>query len=315
MPTAKITVDVLRPNYATQIYAKQLDQLSRVVELTMVEGSQPWTPPDNAVPVVRYYKPDGTAGFYDTLENDEPAVSVSGNAATLTLAAQATTVPGDVNMELDFYTADAVKVSTFAWVLRVQPSAVDDSQIKSSDYYNALTETVAHILAALPNIENAKEYADAAAASATDKKLMPRRTARQRQPEAPRLPNKKLMPRRAVQRRQPGAPRPLDEKPTPRRTVPLRRKKVPRTARRGQSVNAMARRSARRMRRIITTQSTGQIKLHRLPAAVSYRSMGAAAQYSRKRGIILPPMSARRRQISFRHCRRPLTASSPRRIA
>lgn len=167
MPTAKITVDVLRPNYATQIYAKQLDQLSRVVELTMVEGSQPWTPPDNAVPVVRYYKPDGTAGFYDTLENDEPAVSVSGNVATLTLAAQATTVPGDVNMELDFYTADAVKVSTFAWVLRVQPSAVDDSQIKSSDYYNALTETVARILAALPNIENAKEYADAAADSAT----------------------------------------------------------------------------------------------------------------------------------------------------
>ena len=167
MPTAKITVDVLRPNYATQIYAKQLDQLSRVVELTMVEGSQPWTPPDNAVPVVRYYKPDGTAGFYDTLENDEPAVSVSGNVATLTLAAQATTVPGDVNMELDFYAADAVKVSTFAWVLRVQPSAVDDSQIKSSDYYNALTETIARILAALPNIENAKEYADAAAGSAT----------------------------------------------------------------------------------------------------------------------------------------------------
>ena len=167
MPTAKITVDVLRPNYATQIYAKQLDQLSRVVELTMVEGSQPWTPPDNAAPVVRYYKPDGTAGFYDTLEDDESAVSVSGNVATLTLAAQATTVPGDVNMELDFYTADAVKISTFAWVLRVQPSAVDDSQIKSSDYYNALTETVARILAALPNIENAKEYAAAAADSAT----------------------------------------------------------------------------------------------------------------------------------------------------
>lgn len=165
--TSQITVDMLHPNVATLVYAKQTDQQSRFISATLLEGSQPWTPPTGALIAVRYRKPDGTIGWYDTTENKAKAVTMSGNVATIQLAAQALTVSGDVYIELEFYTQSAEKLSSFAWVLAVEASAVSDGEIESSDYFNVLAETLAEIVKALPNIQNADKYAQAAAKSAT----------------------------------------------------------------------------------------------------------------------------------------------------
>ena len=165
--TSQITVDLLHPNVATLVYAKQADQQSRFISATLLEGSQPWTPPTGALIAVRYRKPDGTIGWYDTTENKAKAVTMSGNVATIQLAAQALTVSGDVYIELEFYTQSAEKLSSFAWILAVEASAVSDGEIESSNYFNVLAETLAEIVKALPNIQKADEYAQAAAQSAT----------------------------------------------------------------------------------------------------------------------------------------------------
>lgn len=165
--TSQITVDLLHPNVATLVYAKQSDQQSRFISATLLEGSQPWIPPTGALAAVRYRKPDGTIGWYDTTENKAAAVTMSGNVATIQLAAQALAVSGDVYIELEFYTQSAEKLSSFAWILAVEASAVSDGEIESSDYFNVLAETLAEIVKALPNIQNADKYAQAAAKSAT----------------------------------------------------------------------------------------------------------------------------------------------------
>lgn len=165
--TSQITVDLLHPNVATLVYAKQTDQQSRFISATLLEGSQPWTPPTGVLAAVRYRKPDGTIGWYDTTENKAAAVTMSGNVATIQLAAQALTVSGDVYIELEFYTQSAEKLSSFAWILAVEASAVSDGEIESSDYFNVLAETLAEIVKAIPDIQKAGEYAQAAAESAT----------------------------------------------------------------------------------------------------------------------------------------------------
>lgn len=165
--TSQITVDLLHPNVATLVYAKQTDQQSRFISATLLEGSKPWTPPTGALIAVRYRKPDGTIGWYDTTENKAKAVTMSGNVATIQLAAQALAVSGDVYIELEFYTQSAEKLSSFAWILAVEASAVSDGEIESSNYFNVLAETLAEIVKALPNIQKADEYAQAAAQSAT----------------------------------------------------------------------------------------------------------------------------------------------------
>lgn len=165
--TTQITVDMLHPNVATLVYAKQTDQQSRFISATLLEGSQPWTPPTGALAAVRYRKPDGTIGWYDTTEDKANAVTISGNVATIQLTAQSLAVSGNVYIELEFYTQTAEKLSTFAWVLAVEASAVSDGEIESSDYFNVLASTLAEIEGALPNIQNAAQYAAAAAESAT----------------------------------------------------------------------------------------------------------------------------------------------------
>ena len=142
-----VSLNFQSPNISTVVYAVQNDKLSRHVVAQLRDGSAPWTPPAGALAAIRYLKPDGTGGFYDVDENNDPAISVSGSVATLTLAEQCTTVPGDVYMQLNFYGTDGSKLTTFAWILRVQKSVLADATIVSSDYYNVLTEAVAQVAA------------------------------------------------------------------------------------------------------------------------------------------------------------------------
>lgn len=138
-----VTLNLGLPNLSTVVYAKQNDRLARHIVATLVDGSAAWTPPAGSAAIIRYLKPDGTGGFYDTDEDENAAISVTGNVATLTIAEQALTVPGNVYMELNFYTGAGEKVTTFTWLLVVKPSVLEDATIVSSDYYNVLTAAIA----------------------------------------------------------------------------------------------------------------------------------------------------------------------------
>lgn len=145
--TTYLTLNLQYPNIATVAYAVQGDEGAREISAQLVDGSVAWSPPAGALATVRYRKPDGTTGFYDTMEdNSTPAVEVTGSTATIRIARQALTVPGGVVMQLNFYDADAQRVTTFSWIMIVQPSVLTDTQFVSTDYYNILSQQIAAVL-------------------------------------------------------------------------------------------------------------------------------------------------------------------------
>ena len=145
-----IVLDMQRPGYAV-IYAVQFDKLSRQITAQLTDKGLPWTVPTGALMTIRYSKPDGTQGFYDTLEDGTKAYIVSGSTVTITLAQQALAAAGNVLMQLNFYTSAGAALSTFSFIVTVQPSVLNDAEIVSSDYYNVLTGLLT---------EMAEQYAD-----------------------------------------------------------------------------------------------------------------------------------------------------------
>ncbi len=144
----RATLNMNYPNVATVIYAVQGDRLSRYILADLVNGSLGWQPPDGAYASVRFKKPDGTAGAYDVDEAGNPAVSIEGHTAKIAIAHQALAIPGAVQMELNFYSAEAERLSSFSWILAVKPSALTDTELMSTDYYDILSQQIAAVLAA-----------------------------------------------------------------------------------------------------------------------------------------------------------------------
>ena len=156
---SKINLDLLRPAVQVIVNAKQNDKASRFIQANLWEGGQPFSPVD-VLAVFRAAKPDGTATFYDTNENGDPAIVIDGNIATIELVEQVLTVPGDVAAELNLYTADGEKLTSFTFTIRVQASVLNDAEIASSDYFNVLTSTLTQAQAAADRAEAAAERAE-----------------------------------------------------------------------------------------------------------------------------------------------------------
>ena len=142
-----IELDLQAPNPAVCADAKQNDRNTRKIAALLKDGDVPFTPDYGAAAMIRFKKPDGTAGFYDTLEDSSPAYSISGSVITFTLVEQMTTAPGNVLVEVNFYTLDD-KLTTFYFILRVQASALSDAEIISTDYYNVLSQQIQGLLGA-----------------------------------------------------------------------------------------------------------------------------------------------------------------------
>lgn len=133
----RVMADLARPSVSYVVYAKQWDKLSRYVDLIMFAGGVAWTPPAGATFEVRGIKPDNTVLKYSVDEAENPAVSVNGNVATITLAQQALACPGDARIELCIKSGNEV-LTSFSFILRVEQSALAD--IQSNNYVNpALT--------------------------------------------------------------------------------------------------------------------------------------------------------------------------------
>lgn len=150
--TTPLSLNLQSPNHATTMHAVQNDRLARKVTATLYDGSAAWTPPSGTSGIVRFVKPDGTMGFYDKDEKNNTAVTWTGNVATIILAEQMLTVPGDVYCQVNFYNAGEERLSTFSWVIKVQKNVITDETIESTDYFNILTEEIAAILDALAEV-------------------------------------------------------------------------------------------------------------------------------------------------------------------
>ena len=144
-----LSLNVQTPNYATVMHAVQFDKLSRKITAYLFDGAAPFIPPEGALAMVRYNKPDGTMGFYDTLEDETTtAVTWEGNTATVWLAEQVLTVAGNVLCQIQFYTSSE-RLSTFTFIIGVEANAVSDESIESTDYFSVLTQRIEAILGAV----------------------------------------------------------------------------------------------------------------------------------------------------------------------
>ena len=155
-----LSLNVQTPNYATVMHAVQFDKLSRKITAYLFDGALPFIPPEGALAMVRYSKPDGTMGFYDTLEDGETAaVTWEGNTATVWLAEQVLTVAGNVLCQIQFFTSTE-RLSTFTFVIGVEANAVSDESIESTDYFSILTQRIEAILGAVvyPPTINAQNH-------------------------------------------------------------------------------------------------------------------------------------------------------------
>lgn len=94
--TKKLTMDLAAPLGIATVDAVQDDRYSRNLEIDLRNCGEPWMIPTDACAMIRYAKPDGVGGLYDTLPDGSTAWSVTENCLTVALAPQVLTVPGHV---------------------------------------------------------------------------------------------------------------------------------------------------------------------------------------------------------------------------
>lgn len=140
--TKSIKIDLVEKGVQPIVYAKQNDSQTRFIAASLYANGHPFSVPDGVIAMFRAGKPDGTACFYDSNETGTPAITIEGNLVTVELAEQVLTVPGNVQTEINFYTAGGEKLTSFSFAIQVEKSVLTDQEIVSSDYYNVLTEQV-----------------------------------------------------------------------------------------------------------------------------------------------------------------------------
>lgn len=163
--TKNITLDLLETGSPVIIKAKQNDRNTRYIAAHLYVDGLAYPVPSGTEIAFRYKKPDGTAGFYDALPDNSPAITVSGNTVTVELVEQVLTAAGCVHCEINMYNAASEKLTTFTFEISVEESVLTDAEIISSDYYNVLT---AEIAKALQAVTDATEQAENAAQSAQE---------------------------------------------------------------------------------------------------------------------------------------------------
>ena len=89
--TTKIKTDFILQGPCALIRAMQDDKYCRNVEISMFAGGVPFKPDAGGSVRVRYMKPDGKGGNYDTLPDGTPAWGMQGNILTIALAPQVLT--------------------------------------------------------------------------------------------------------------------------------------------------------------------------------------------------------------------------------
>jgi len=126
------TIDLKTHNQTKPIFAVQDDRYSHNLELTLLSGGEPWEIPENSSVVIRYSKPDGTGGMYDTLPDETAAWSASGNILTIALAPQVLTVPGAVTLSATL-TQGTFQISTCSLCICVAEAV--NAKIADSEEY------------------------------------------------------------------------------------------------------------------------------------------------------------------------------------
>ena len=166
--TKAIKIDLVEKGVQPIVYAKQNDSQTRFIASSLFANGQPFSVPDGVIAMFRAGKPDGTACFYDSNETGTPAITIEGNLVTVELAEQVLTAPGNVQAEINFYTAGGEKLTSFSFAIQVEKSVLTDQEIVSSDYYNVLTAQITAAQDAAQTAQTAAQKAQSYAGQAEE---------------------------------------------------------------------------------------------------------------------------------------------------
>jgi hypothetical protein len=100
------------------VNAVQSDSNTRSVAISLIFENKPWEIPEGTTAAVRFKKPDGKSGLYDTLPDNNAAYSIDGNVVTVTLAPEVLTAEGNVDVAVALYNGNDVLV-TFPFIVNV----------------------------------------------------------------------------------------------------------------------------------------------------------------------------------------------------
>lgn len=138
-------LNLQRPNALVIGHAKQDDKLSRWYQAQLLSGDAAWIPPAGVTAMIRFRKPDGHAGWYDSLESGAVAVTWTGSVVTMGMHEQVLTCPGNVLIDLEFSDATGI-LTAFSWTLHVEANVLDDADLTpSSDAFVVLAGQVAAV--------------------------------------------------------------------------------------------------------------------------------------------------------------------------
>lgn len=146
------------------LHMKQYDAGSHVIKAELYDGDTAYTIPEDAAVMLRFRKPDGTGGLYDTADIGG-AITYSGSTVTIPVATQVLTTAGKVEAEIDIY-SDETLLSSFIFHICVHISAFSDRNIEPDDYYCVLTQQIAEILDAAADAAAVASMQSAVAAKA-----------------------------------------------------------------------------------------------------------------------------------------------------
>lgn len=109
------------------------DANAREIELLLYANQRIWIIPKDVTVVIRYKKPDGTMGEYDTLPNGKAAWSAVDNALVVSLVPQVLTTAGSVVLYACLYQEEKV-LQTFAVEIFVKAPFAGMRGVASEDY-------------------------------------------------------------------------------------------------------------------------------------------------------------------------------------
>lgn len=134
--TTSVYSDLQTPGFPPIINAVQGEQYSRRIKLALYSAGVAWTVPAGVYVAMRYKKPDGTRGYYDTMPDGTQAWSAEENVVNIYVAPQMLTVAGVVLAQVEIIQNDSI-LATFPLRLRVAENLAAPLQT-SEDYVNWL---------------------------------------------------------------------------------------------------------------------------------------------------------------------------------
>ena len=127
----KLKMDLAEPELLPEVYLVQDDRYSRSLDISLYCSGIALAPPEGCTVLIRYNKPDGKGGTYDTMPDGTPAFAIRDNVVRLRLAPQVCGTAGKVTLMATLFCGDG-ELNSFSLSLNVlaRHRGIPDSRLR-----------------------------------------------------------------------------------------------------------------------------------------------------------------------------------------